>query len=63
MAKSKKGDGTGFLGSLPFSPARIRQSLFHDYIDPEFERLDAGVAKRAGDIRETVDSIFRDTSE
>jgi len=34
-----------------------------DYIDPEFERLDAGVAKRAGDIRETVDSIFRDTSE
>ena len=33
-----------------------------DFIDPEFERLDAGVAKRAGDVRETVDSIFRDTS-
>ena len=34
-----------------------------DFIDPEFERLDAGVAKRAGDVRETVNSILRETSE
>jgi len=34
-----------------------------DYIDPEFQRLDPGVVKRAAEIKEIVDSVIRDTSE
>jgi len=30
--EKQKDDGTGFLGFLPSSPARIRQSFFHNYI-------------------------------